>query len=475
MSEGRAFQGSTGPGGRIERRVTALVGLLLVAFVGVAIVKPWGGQVEPAPSIAPSPAAHTPPAPLPTATPRAPSVVVPADIGPLPVAFTTARPPSGAWTGLRWRRLEPDDPLSLVTSIVRWSHGFVAVGWIARLPATPVWTSADGVRWDPLVSGTASTFWPGLDIIGVAGLRTGLVALTESMQFCGEPCPRRDILPVMSWTSPNGRAWTPNLVSPEWPLTTPGRPPLFAARPGGLILASAGPGARIATSSDGSTWQLRPASAFPARFVLTDLRGTPSGYVAAGRWPSTAGRSRAAVLWSRDGRTWPATPTILPVAPGVGSDFGSSADSLIVGSDSVLAVGQIDATPGATLWWRSPDGRRWVVPAAFSPLGPTTCTGEGCGLQPYGVLVGDGRRLIALRGGSDAAAWVSSDGATWHSLSMTGDLPAENATQATLFPGGVLLTDGPTAWFGDANGSTAPEPGGAAGPGAPSATQPPPL
>ena len=31
-----------------------------------------------------------------------------------------------------------------------------------------------------------------------------------------------------------------------------------------------------------------------------------------------------------------------------------------------------------------------------------------------------------------------------------GDLPSEQATQAVLLPGGVLLSDGTTTWFGEA-------------------------
>jgi hypothetical protein len=31
-----------------------------------------------------------------------------------------------------------------------------------------------------------------------------------------------------------------------------------------------------------------------------------------------------------------------------------------------------------------------------------------------------------------------------------GDIPAEQATQAVLLPGGVLLSDATTTWFGEA-------------------------
>jgi hypothetical protein len=185
VSEGRSFQGSPRTGGRGERRITAIVGVLLIGFVGIAIAKPWGSPVEPAPSARVPVAAVTPPAAsLGVTTPSAPSLAPLAPVGPLPVAFTSPRSPasgpaSATWTGLDWRRLAPDDPLSLVTSIVRWRRGFIAVGRIAAPPSTPVWTSADGTRWDALPFNTASTFWPGHAVLGIAELATGLVALTE--------------------------------------------------------------------------------------------------------------------------------------------------------------------------------------------------------------------------------------------------------------------------------------------------------
>jgi hypothetical protein len=58
--------------------------------------------------------------------------------------------------------------------------------------------------------------------------------------------------------------------------------------------------------------------------------------------------------------------------------------------------------------------------------------------------------MVALRGGSDAGVWTSSDGLTWQRLPVSGDIPAKEAAQAVLLPGGVLLSDGTTTWFGEA-------------------------
>lgn len=455
MSEGRSFHGSPETGGRSHRLVTALVACLLIAFVGIAIAKPWGSPVEPAPTGRLPAADATPPAAsFGTATPEVSRAAPSARVSPLPVAFTAPLAPtstsgSATWRRLDWRRLAPDDPLSLVTSIVRWRRGSMAVGRVAVPPATPVWTSADGTRWDVLPFNTASTFWASHALLGVAELRTGLVALGETVEYCGEPCPLTFILPIVSWTSPDGRTWTPHVLPAEWLAEPSGQPPLFAAGPAGLVVASSGPAARLATSSDGTRWQLSPADGFPARFALTDLRGTASGYVAVGRWTTTDRRAQVASLWSSDGRHWPELPTILSPTLGAGSDVGPADVSLIVGRDGMVAVGRGVMAPDITLWWSSSDGRRWAAMPTFPPLGPTICN-EGCGIAPNGALIGDGHRMLATRGGTDAGLWTSSDGLTWSRLAAAGDVPAEQATRAVLLPGGVLLTDGTTTWYGAA-------------------------
>jgi hypothetical protein len=58
--------------------------------------------------------------------------------------------------------------------------------------------------------------------------------------------------------------------------------------------------------------------------------------------------------------------------------------------------------------------------------------------------------MVALRGGADAGVWTSADGLTWQRLAVTGGVPDEQAMQALLLPGGVLLSDGTTTWFGEA-------------------------
>jgi hypothetical protein len=128
------------------------------------------------------------------------------------------------------------------------------------------------------------------------------------------------------------------------------------------------------------------------------------------------------------------------------------ATGLVAGRDGLIAVGTFVATPGAALWWQSANGRDWRSLPTYAPLGPTTCTGEGCGSWPNGALVGDGHRMVALRGGVDAGAWTSSNGVAWQRIPVTGDIPDEQAMNATLLPGGVLLSDATTTWLGEAQG-----------------------
>jgi len=431
----------------------------VVAFVGVAVAKPWG---TPAPAATqdggPTPSQA---APASQAVTVAPASATPAATKPVAVAFITPVPPpaKAVWTGIRWHRLAPDDPLTHVASVLRWRGGFLAVGWEVSegTTTTPVWTSADGAHWDPLPFDTSTTFWPGMSIVGVAEAPTGLVVLTEpgvGSSCSDSPCSLGYGPPTMSWTSPDGRTWSPSL-SLDLGLPGPAADePMLAAGPAGLIAMSSGPGALVATSSDGVKWRTLPDGTLPKVFVAADLRATATGYVAGGRWMTSDSHWDAATLWSPDGRAWTPTPALpLAAAPSpvpTGAGTSSVVDLFVAGRNGLIAMGRGVPNPGAELWWQSTDGRHWRPLPTYLPLGPTTCPGPDCGLRANGALVGDGERMVALRGGSDAGVWTSYDGLAWSRLPVTGDLPSERATQAVLLPGGVLLSDGTSFWFGEA-------------------------
>jgi hypothetical protein len=375
------------------------------------------------------------------------------------MTFTTPIPPpaDAAWTAIHWRKLASTDPLTLVRSALRWRGGFIAVG--SDGSSTPVWTSTDGAHWEPLPFDTATTFWPGLQVIAVAEIRGSLVALTllAGTWGCASACPTDSpTLPLMSWTSPDGRAWTPHTGPGIGKPAQWSEPPLLAAGAAGLVAASPTVPTHLATSVDGIHWLTLPAAALPTGLTIRDLVATTAGFTAVGTLPMDTDHDRAVAFQSVDGTTWTGPYALsMPMASAfilasTGPSWGAT--GLVAGRSGLIGVGHVLATPGETLWWQSANGRDWRAMPKWPPLGPTTCQGEGCGSQPNGALVGDGHRMVALRGGVDAGVWTSADGLAWQRLPVTGDIPGEWATQAVLLPGGVLLSDGTTYWFGEAQG-----------------------
>src|SRR5450759_4364385 len=433
-----------------------LVLVLMVVFIGVAIAKPWGSPPA-STSQPPAPVgtlgAAVSPSPAPTGT-AVPTPVAPTPVVPPIDTFAIALPPpdTATWSAIHWGRLAADNPLRLMRSVLRWRGGYIAVGSLASGGATttPVWTSRDGGLWMPVL-----TFWPGLLVVGVAEVPSGLVALTllDGSYQCGAVCPTySSALPLMSWTSPDGRSWTPN-TGPNLglPATWKG-PPLLAAGPAGLVAASPTWPTRLARSADGIHWRAVPVGALPPGLAIRAVVATTTGFTVVGALPVDADHNRAVALQSVDGATWTGPyPLALATASAIilastGPSWGATA--LVAARSGFVATGQVTGTPGRTVWWQSSNGRNWRALPSYPPLGPTTCTAEGCGGQPNGVLVSDGRRMLALRGGADAGVWTSSDGLAWQRLAVTGDIPHEQATEAFLMPGGVLLSDGTATWFG---------------------------
>jgi hypothetical protein len=463
MTEPPSFRRVVDDGGPRRRFVEVAVAALVIALTGIAIAKPWSTPVASPPTAVTQPVAasptwlagmSTPPAAAASDRPVGPGGT-PAPSAPLPAAFTlpVPLPAADAWTGIRWRRLAPDDPLTAVKSMLRWRGGFVAVGSDAS-GATPVWTSTGGRDWEPLPVNTSTTFWPGLRLLGVFELPPGLVAITEYVD--SSDCPGiLGCLAFMSWTSPDGRAWTPLSVFNRRQPNTTVTSQLVAVGPAGLVVVSTGAPSRVVTSKDGVAWTDMPDGTLPSGYVINDLRGTATGYVVAGFRVANDGHWDAATLWSIDGRTW--TPTdVLPRPADTGTTPAPSGtpstlvESMVPGRGGMIAIGRELAPPGAGLWWQSSDARAWHPMPRFLPLGSVTCTAAGCGGQANGLLAGDGQRMLAVRGGTDARVWTSVDGVTWKSLAITGDPPTDQASRVVVLPGGLLLFGGSTTWFGEA-------------------------
>lgn len=442
--------------------------LHLAVVLGVTALAGCGSTTSPlpvasttasaTPGVAASPASQPSTTPVPTSEPS-PVASSPAPPPALATTFTTPVPPSAdaAWTAIHWRKLASGDPLTLVRSVLRWRGGFIAVGsdgW-----STPVWTSQDGAHWEALPFNTANTFWPGLLIVGMAEVSGGLVALTllAGTWDCTSACPTYSpALPLMSWTSPDGRSWTPH-TGPDLGLPPQSRAvPRLAAGPAGLLAVAAGSVTHAATSVDGIRWRAVPAGTLPGGRALGYIVGTSRGYTGVGALRVSGDQYRAVAYQSVDGSAWTG-PYPLHLVSASGVILASTAPSwgataLVAARNGLIATGGVLATPGVLLWWQSANGRDWRPLPTYPPLGPTGCTGEGCGSGPNGTLVGDGHRMVALRGGTDAGVWASHDGLTWQRLPVTGDIPSDLAIQAVLLPGGVLLSDGTTTWFGEAQG-----------------------
>ena len=437
----------------MRTRLRLAVALSAIALAGCGVTPTRPPASAAATGAAPSSASQPPSTVAPTGPSSRPPSPAPA------TAFTTRVPPSAdaLWTAIHWRTVRAADPLALVRSVLRWRDGFIAVGWAAS--STPVWTSQDGAHWHPLPFDTPTTFWPGLLVVGVAEVGTGLVALTVIVgpNSCGGATACQEISPpVLSWTSPDGQAWTPQGIL-DLGLPAAGRgTPLLAAGPQGLVAASTASPTRVARSVDGSYWWTLPSGVMPAGLAVRDVVRTTTGFTAVGVQAQDAAHDRAVALQSVDGSRWTGPyPLGMPAATvfilaSTGPSWGAT--GLVAARKGMIAVGTVQATPGAALWWQSANGRSWRPLPTYTPLGPTTCTGEGCGNQPNGALIGDGHRMIAVRGGADAGAWTSADGLAWRHVPVSGDIPGEAATQAVLLPGGVLLSDGTTTWYGEAAG-----------------------
>lgn len=72
------------------------------------------------------------------------------------------------------------------------------------------------------------------------------------------------------------------------------------------------------------------------------------------------------------------------------------------------------------------------------PLGPTECEGEGCGLDPDGLIAGNGKYLVAVKDGGKRA-WLSTDAKTWTPITWSGGDPGVTGAKLLVLPRGVLL------------------------------------
>jgi hypothetical protein len=160
------------------------------------------------------------------------------------------------------------------------------------------------------------------------------------------------------------------------------------------------------TSVDSASWTLAPD--LPAEghgdlaTTMTSIVQAPGGLVAVG---SSAGIdfSTALIWYSVDGQQWISVYGLGAPDPAVVAPFGSAA-AVAAGGPGFVALGlsSDDGFTGRPQVWTSADGRDWTAVDSQRLTGSVNDVIGGAGM------------LVAV-GGSDtaAAAFVSSDGATW--------------------------------------------------------------
>lgn len=465
-------------------RSALLVGLLVIASIALAIAQPWSA---PAPQSAASPAALASVAPAATdatnatATPAA----SPTAEGPAPVAmapFTLVAPPRGAsWSSIRWQPIDPTIPLAHLGKAVRWRGGYASLGDDGR-GGTQLWASADGAVWQPILPGTATTFWPGVRVEAVAPLGRRLLAVSSlpaALQSVSPPSPdpaaadpNAPLAVVLSsWLSDDGVGWQlrggPIFARPirlSGSLVAAG-----AAGTSGAARTTVGtagvavigwnewpePGGQatghLAVTSDGASWRQVPDGELPSGFQVMDVAAAPAGgFLAAGK-SITDGLASVALLRS-DATALRWVPVALPQALLSVDERATVVWRLEAGARGVLAIGDSAARE---LWWWSADGRDWTAVGDFRPVGASGCPGsnQACGAYADGLLTGDGDRVVAVGGNASNAtmgAWASADAAQWRHLGERGTVPRDRPTAAVLLPGGIVVLGGGGAWYGEA-------------------------
>ena len=225
-----------------------------------------------------------------------------------------------------------------------------------------------------------------------------------------------------AWTSTNG---TDSTVQPGLDLALPanGDMPHLVAGPAGFLAVAPGPADLASPTTAASSLMVSPgrrspsAPSRPASSWLTWPRPRRATWRSA---PTTdPDHHDAATLWSTDGRHWSSASMQVawegaPRWPPRGR--APSPWRWSPARNGFIVTGGTGGAPGAALWWQSDDGQHWRQLSGYPPLGAWPGEGEGAGGQPYGVLLGDGQRIIAVRGGPDAGPGVRRDGRTWTKL-----------------------------------------------------------
>jgi hypothetical protein len=369
---------------------------------------------------------------------------------PLPSVVADAPPMTATGIGLSWTPVTmpgwtvPDPGGSTMNGVIAGGPGAIAWGWAYGL-AAQIWTTADGIDWQPATiefpgDADPESKEPGA-ITSIRAWGSGYVA---SGFYSRLETGRRTLV----WTSPDGRTWT---LVPHDPVLEIGIMDNLVAWRGELLAfghapagaMGGGAGAQLWSSPEGITWTaetLRLPDGLTMGFAVAT--GDRLWAYGATGGVDTAGDGESVILTSTDGRTWARSP--LPrsnrqlaapsgdllglLRPGFDGVDGPgiyrtadletwqvlSGEAAAVGYD-VIDVGGLlvmvgdDAATGdcgtgchATGWWSTDSGRTWQAVPVDGPSG----TMHHVAALPNGTLVAVGDRIVDGDFPSPAA-WVS--------------------------------------------------------------------
>lgn len=286
-----------------------------------------------------------------------------------------------------------------------------------------IWESSDGVTWTEHVlpwharTSREPEDLPRLSVARMAMIDGRFVAVGHYRQGGG------DYLEPVTWTSPDGRSWTPvedDSFREAFSIID------LTAGPAGLVAATHeyAPGEGSAWSSpDGLRWsEVRPEA---GSIEVNAAVGTSRRYLLAGATGLDTTHPR---IWaSVDARTW--EPLALE-----GSDSSGRVTGLSINANGTwAAIGFLEGSPAA---WVSRDGVAWEVAQGFSPA-----------VEEYRdsmTVAGSGESFIAIIGACGAfaedtpcEAWVTPDGFTWQRASAS--LPQVEVGRPVLEPGAAIV------------------------------------
>lgn len=359
------------PLGRPSLTLVLATGALLVALVGGAFAA--GGFLDRRTAVGPDASVPV------TADHR---TLAPSSLArtPRPTSTRTpARPATASWSSLgNLASVFGSDLIASIAAVPR--GGFVAIGQDTDTLAGLVWTSADGISWDPAPQ-IAGVFGDGVLTDVVPGGR-GLVTVGWDATVGGGP--QRAV-----WTSVDGKTWTRSTD----PSATIGSDSTLTLTQGPSGLIAWSPSGRAWFSRDGTTWRKTTIG----RSGIADVAVGDGLLVAVGAesgtpWIATSKGAAANPQWT---------------SAGLGT---ASADATRIGAESaadgtlLVWVGTTRYAAGADGTWRAAgDGK---LPA---PLGPANVGSGASGfLAVSGVAAnGDGGRAWTWDG---SGAWTAVSG-----------------------------------------------------------------